>query len=293
MAIQIKHPFVSLKGDGGDATLVRPSNWNALHTTSMATNNLVGRLTAGTGSFEEIPVTAFVAGILNSADAAAFLAALGVGAFETGDVKFSISPTAASGWIAYNGEGTISKAGSGGTIRANADCLALFVAIYTSITDAFCPVSGGRTGSDAAAATNDFNSGKTIALPRFSGRTIIGAGTGASLTARAAGAYGGAETHALSTAELASHYHAAGIYDPTHAHSVSGGVYGGTSIYGNFGNFDGINAPSSGAAISIAYAATGVRVTSANGIDTTYSAGSGTGHNNMQPHVPMWVKVKL
>lgn len=28
----IKHPFVSGKADGGDATKVRPSNWNADHT---------------------------------------------------------------------------------------------------------------------------------------------------------------------------------------------------------------------------------------------------------------------
>ena len=31
----VTHPFVSAKADGGDATLVRPSNWNAGHTIDM------------------------------------------------------------------------------------------------------------------------------------------------------------------------------------------------------------------------------------------------------------------
>jgi hypothetical protein len=32
MAITVSHPFVSAKADGSDATLVKPSNWNANHT---------------------------------------------------------------------------------------------------------------------------------------------------------------------------------------------------------------------------------------------------------------------
>lgn len=54
MAILITHTFVSAKADGGDATLVRPSNWNAALTTSMATGVLLGRTTAAAGAFEEI-----------------------------------------------------------------------------------------------------------------------------------------------------------------------------------------------------------------------------------------------
>ena len=33
--MSVTHPFVSTKGDGGDATLVRPSNWNAAHTVAI------------------------------------------------------------------------------------------------------------------------------------------------------------------------------------------------------------------------------------------------------------------
>lgn len=54
MAVSLKHAFTSAKADGGDSTLVQPSNWNAEHTLSLATARLLGRTTAGTGAAEEI-----------------------------------------------------------------------------------------------------------------------------------------------------------------------------------------------------------------------------------------------
>lgn len=298
MAIQIKHAFTSAKGDGGDATLVRPSNWNATHTTSMASGNILGRMTAGAGSFEELPTTAYMVAALAAADKAALIAALGIGVFDTGDIKFSADPAAAAGWIAYNGEGTISKAAAGGTVRANADCLELWKILYVNITDTFCPVSGGRTGSDATSATNDFNAGKTMGLPRFAGRAVIGAGTGSTLTARAAGAYGGAETHTLSTAQLAAHQHDVFLKDPGHAHGhPNGGVAqagpdNGGVVGMDFNFYGGSRTP-----FNTSSATTGITVGSVNGIandnKTAANAGGGGAHNNMQPHVAMWVKVKL
>jgi hypothetical protein len=56
MAISLKHNFQSAVADEGDASLVRPSNWNAEHNLTLATSRLVGRTTAGTGSAEEISV---------------------------------------------------------------------------------------------------------------------------------------------------------------------------------------------------------------------------------------------
>lgn len=70
MAIHVTHTFVSAKADGGDATLVRPSNWNADLTLSMATGALLGRTTAASGTFEEITPSAdltFTAGVLGVA----------------------------------------------------------------------------------------------------------------------------------------------------------------------------------------------------------------------------------
>ena len=56
MTISLKHVFQSAKADGTDNTLIQPSNWNAEHTLTIATNKLVGRSTAGTGSAEEIAI---------------------------------------------------------------------------------------------------------------------------------------------------------------------------------------------------------------------------------------------
>ena len=62
----ITHAFASAKADGGDATLVKPSDWNAAHvigaatiTLAMlanisATQRLIGRNSAGAGVPEEV-----------------------------------------------------------------------------------------------------------------------------------------------------------------------------------------------------------------------------------------------
>jgi hypothetical protein len=66
--VAVKHPFVSGKTDGGDATVVRPSNWNADHTVEadsitlamladIATARLLGRVTAATGDPEALTGT--------------------------------------------------------------------------------------------------------------------------------------------------------------------------------------------------------------------------------------------
>lgn len=56
MAVSLKHTFQSAKADGGDTTLVQPSNWNADHNLTMAADRLLGRTTAGAGAAEEISV---------------------------------------------------------------------------------------------------------------------------------------------------------------------------------------------------------------------------------------------
>lgn len=289
MAIQIKHAFISLKGDGTDATQVQPSNWNAAHSTSIASGNLVGRLSAGTGAFEEIPISAYMAGLLASADQAALASALGLA--ETGDVKYTFKTSASPGWVLILGGtgtpgNTIGNAASGALSRANADTQALFILLYNACSDAIAPVSGGRSGN----ALNDFNANKTIRVPNLVGRVPIGAGsaTNDGTSARVLGAIGGTETHTLSVAELAAHYHAAGIYDPTHSHSytltqINSGQTGGGAFQAG-SNYAGAN---TGAA------ATGNRVQSPNGLDTTYSSGGGGAHNNMMPFVALNVMVRL
>lgn len=52
-----------------------------------------------------------------------------------------------------------------------------------------------------------FISGSDFTVPDLRGRSMIGAGAGASLTARGIGETGGAETHQLSIAEMPAHTH--------------------------------------------------------------------------------------
>jgi microcystin-dependent protein len=57
MAFSLLHAFQSLKADGGDATKVQPSNWNAEHELIMSGPGLIGRTAAATGPATEIPLT--------------------------------------------------------------------------------------------------------------------------------------------------------------------------------------------------------------------------------------------
>lgn len=61
-----------------------------------------------------------------------------------------------------------------------------------------------------------------FSVPDLRGRSIVGIGTGTGLTARAMNDDGGEENHALSEAELASHYHTLSPYSLT-AFSVTPG----------------------------------------------------------------------
>lgn len=284
MTILIKHAFVSAKGDGGDATLVRPSNWNAAHSTSMASGQIIGRLSAGVGAFEEIPISAYMAGLLASADAAALAGALGL--FETGDVKYTFKNSAAAGWLLLTGGTALSigSATSGATLRANADTQALYTLLWNNVADGQAPVSGGR-GANAAA---DFAANKTLTIPNLVGRSPMGAGAAtAGLSARALGITVGEETHVLTQTEMPAHYHGAGIYDPGHGHTSNISGVGSSTTGGG-----GFTVSAYGTAV-INNSFTGIRVQSANGLDTTDTRGGGGAHNVIHPVTALNVMVKL
>jgi microcystin-dependent protein len=85
------------------------------------------------------------------------------------------------------------------------------------------------------------------------------------------GASGGAETHTLTTTELASHTHVNTLNDPGHTHVIKGGsgAGGGVAVINNgAGSFNADDVTAS--------RVTGVTITNA-------SAGSGGAHNNVQP----------
>jgi hypothetical protein len=77
MTVSLKHAFTNPKSDGGDATVVRPSDWNAEHTLTCATARMLGRTTAGEGAVEE----------LTAAQVRTFADVEQIGVFPAVDVK--------------------------------------------------------------------------------------------------------------------------------------------------------------------------------------------------------------
>lgn len=72
MTIEVKHKFQSAKADSGDASLIRPSNWNDTHDITLAGQRLLGRHASGAGAAQEITVGAgleFSAGALKADEA--------------------------------------------------------------------------------------------------------------------------------------------------------------------------------------------------------------------------------
>lgn len=131
-------------------------------------------------------------------------------AFTTGDIKATYKTTADSTWIMMN-DGTIGDGSSGGTTRANADTSALFILLWTNVSNTYAAVSGGRGGSAAA----DFAAHKTIALPKALGRAMFASGAGSGLTSRSLGQYAGAETYTILLANLPAYTPAGAITNGT------------------------------------------------------------------------------
>lgn len=117
-----------------------------------------------------------------------------------------------TGWVRANGR-TIGNGSSGATERANADTSDLFTVLWN---DTLLSVSGGR----GASAAIDFAANKTIGLPDYRGRVLVGlADMGNSTSTRldgitfatgsktTLGSTAGAATVALTEANLASHTH--------------------------------------------------------------------------------------
>lgn len=155
--------------------------------------------------------------------------------FSTGNLKADYGTGPLSGFVRCNGL-TIGNATSGATERANADTQPLFIRLYS--VDPNLAVSGGRTGN----ALNDYNAGKTIALPDWRGRALaflddMGNGLAGRLTAtffgtaaNVLGASGGAQQQGLSTANLPPYTPAGGITNGTITMNGTGGTTVGGAV---------------------------------------------------------------
>lgn len=111
---------------------------------------------------------------------------------RTGDVRVSYWTSPPLGWVAMD-DGSIGNVGSNATNRANQDTFQLYKTIYDAVSDAWAPVSGGRTGN----AVNDFISGKTLTLPKALGRVLAESGLGSGLTQTVLGQNSGSENSSL------------------------------------------------------------------------------------------------
>ncbi len=210
------------------------------------------------------------------------VAALTATMFSTGDVKLTLKTSADAGWVMCN-DGTIGDGSSSATTRANADTVDLYTLLWTNVSDTYAAVSTGR-GISAAA---DFAAHKTIALTKMLGRALAMSGAGSGLTSRALGLTAGEETHALTAAENGPHGHAGSTSPATAIDNGSG-----TTTLG----------PQSTHSNTQVAVASGFNVIPSTDFVTQVvpsmsltiaSAGSGTGHNNMQPTAFLNAMIKL
>ena len=144
--------------------------------------------------------------------------------WKTGDLKAAYVSDSQDGFVIANGL-SIGNASSSASSRADADCQALFIALWNA--DASLTVSGGR-GTNATA---DWNGGKTIALPDIRGRVLAGCdGMGNALAGRLSlsdtiGSAGGAEAITLDATQIGAHSHAVTVAGAG-AHTPAGTITG-------------------------------------------------------------------
>jgi microcystin-dependent protein len=203
--------------------------------------------------------------------------------FQTGWPLWLPQTGVVSGFVRMNGR-TVGSATSGAAERASADVEALFTYLWTNLSNAACPVSGGR-GATAAA---DWAANKTITLLDMRGRGPFGlddmgnTATGTRLLdatfgsgdATTVGSSGGIGAQALSQANVPSYNLTLTGLTTTTTPSATLKSYGTETESAGTG---GVNIPRSlGAVIPTFPGTVG---------GTLPSGGSGTTHNNMPPFV--------
>ena len=200
-----------------------------------------------------------------------------------GDEIFRYGTGTLPGWVRENG-GTIGPAGSGATERANADTYDLYRVLWGQAGIAI-------TGGAGASADADWGAGKTLTLPDARGRVLAGvdqmgaASAAGRLTSSymtspdALGSAAGAQSHTLTTTEIAHHTHT-----------------GATSTNGNHNHGNGFVAQAGGSGGGSFFIGSQVQTGNAgdhNHSFTTDGTGGGGAHNNLQPTTLRTIYIKL
>lgn len=189
--------------------------------------------------------------------------------------------SAPTGWVLASGL-TIGNASSSATGRANADTEDLFTLLWNSFANAQLAVSGGRGASAAA----DYAANKTIALPDLRGRSVFGLDTmggsaasrvtsaGSGVDGATIGATGGAETHTLTSAQIAAHTHpgSVSITSSSNASTVENGGSGTVDVTSGSGN-----------TLAKRSNVSPHTITSTGTVTVSANTGGGGAHNNMPP----------
>lgn len=206
---------------------------------------------------------------------------------RTGDYKFRHGTGSHSGWVRAAGR-TIGAAASGASERANADCEALFEYLWTQ--DPTLAVSGGR-GANAA---SDWAGAKTIALPDWRLRAMIGMASMGNTTSAiiAAATFDGGENGDTLGATVGSATHVLTVAQmPPHNHGSTTGLNGSHSHTVETGHVT----ASGGAAGSGIRISTDLETTSIapDHFHTISTQGGGSSHPNVQPSAVATCYIKL
>ena len=142
MAISLRHGFTSGKLDGTDATLVQPSNWNSVHTLSIASPRLFGRTTTTTASSPTITaISKANPGVFTSTNTLSvgqiitIAGVTGMTEVNTPSGGFYVVDTASASQFTVSFQGTpLDTSGfttyiSGGTVTASANGVAEEIAV--------------------------------------------------------------------------------------------------------------------------------------------------------------------
>lgn len=121
------------------------------------------------------------------------------------------------------------------------------------------------------------NGSTTFNVPDLRGRSPLGSGTGAGLTARAIGQSGGEESHALNSGEGPTHTHTATVTDPGHSHAAGPNIHPSAGWTGGTPYIQVGDSNPTMYNISVIASATGITVANAN-------SGSGMAHNTLHPY---------